>query len=299
MMFEKLFEHSGLSMDRLRTLCEVADSGGMANAAPGDPARQSLYSRQIRELEGFFGVELVRRRGKGIEITAAGKELAAAAREHLTRLGDFLMSGSGRPVEFHVAAGGSLLEWLVIPFLAAQRGRLKNVSFRFSDMRSQEIVEALREHRVDFGILRANAVAHPLKKIVVRKMGYKVFAPQAWAARIQKNLSSFPMAILSGGEFRDRMLGASQSAGVKLQEAYSCQSFAQCAQLVKLQAAAAILPDIASIEGAVNLQPKWLAAYRREIALAWHGRIVDFRPKAAEAIEVFSELAEAADRKSH
>jgi len=293
MMFEKLFEHSGLSMDRLRTLCEVVEVGGIANAAPGDPARQSLYSRQIRELESFFGVELLRRRGKGIEITVAGNDLAIAARDHFSRLGDFLTTSTSQPVEFHVAAGGSLLEWLVIPFLASQRDRLKRVSFRFSDMRSQEIVAALREHRVDFGILRTNAVSHPLKKLIIRKMGYRVFAPEGWATRIQKNLSSVPMAILSGGEFRDRMLGAAQSAGMNLQETYCCQSFAQCAQLVKLQAAAAILPDIAIVENSISHQPKWLTAYRRDIALAWHGRIVDFRPMAAEVTTVFSDLAKA------
>jgi DNA-binding transcriptional LysR family regulator len=293
MMFEKLFEHSGLSMDRLRTLCEVVEAGGIAKAAPGDPARQSLFSRQIRELESFFGLELLRRRGKGIEITVAGAELATAARDHFSRLGDFLKASSSQPVEFHVAAGGSLLEWLVIPFLASQRDRLPKVSFRFSDMRSQEIVAALREHRVDFGILRSNALAHPIKQIAVRKMGYRIFAPNSWAARIQKDLSSVPMAILSGGEFRVRMLGAAQGAGMDLQEIYSCQSFAQCAQFVKLGAAAAILPDIAILEDSFSFQPKWLTSYRRDIALAWHGRVVDFRPMAADVASVFSDMAAA------
>ena len=295
MMFEKLFERGGLSMDRLRTLCEVVEAGGIAKAAPGDPARQSLYSRQIREIESFFNVELLRRRGKGIEITSAGAELSLAARDHFSRLGDFLATNASQPVEFHVAAGGSLLEWLVIPFLAQHRERFKNVSFRFSDMRSQEIVAALREHRVDFGVLRTNAVSHPLKKRSIRKMGYRIFAPESWATRIQKNLSSVPMAILSGGEFRDRMLGEAQKAGMNLQQTFSCQSFAQCAQFVKLQAAAAILPDIATVENTINIQPKWLTAYRRDIALAWHGRIVDFRPMAAEITSAFWDLAKASD----
>ena len=59
-MFEHLFAERGLSLDRLKTLIEVAKAGSIAAAARGDSARQSLYSRQIKELEEFFGVELAR-----------------------------------------------------------------------------------------------------------------------------------------------------------------------------------------------------------------------------------------------
>src|SRR5689334_689413 len=60
-MFENLFSDRGLSIDRLRVLVEVHDAGGIAQAAPGDPVRQSQYSRQLRELSEFFGVEVARR----------------------------------------------------------------------------------------------------------------------------------------------------------------------------------------------------------------------------------------------
>ena len=46
-MFEHLFSERGLSLDRLKTLIEVARAGSIAGAARGDSARQSLYSRQI------------------------------------------------------------------------------------------------------------------------------------------------------------------------------------------------------------------------------------------------------------
>ena len=52
-MFAKLFAQSGLSLDRLRALVEVGATGSIVRAAEGDPARQSQYSRQIKELEDF------------------------------------------------------------------------------------------------------------------------------------------------------------------------------------------------------------------------------------------------------
>lgn len=52
----------------------------IAGVAEGDPSRQSLISRQIGELEAFFGTELARRKGKGLELTDAGLELARQVR---------------------------------------------------------------------------------------------------------------------------------------------------------------------------------------------------------------------------
>ena len=83
-MFEHLFSERGLSLDRLKTLIEVARAGSIAGAARGDSARQSLYSRQIKELEEFFGVELTRRRGKVLVLTRPGWELVRRAHESLS-----------------------------------------------------------------------------------------------------------------------------------------------------------------------------------------------------------------------
>ncbi len=89
-MFANLFAERGLSLDRLKTLIEVGAAGSIAAAAHGDSARQSLYSRQIKELEEFFGVELTCRRGKVLTLTEAGRELARLAGESMRRLDDFL-----------------------------------------------------------------------------------------------------------------------------------------------------------------------------------------------------------------
>ncbi|MBI4661435.1 MAG: hypothetical protein HY735_21645 [Verrucomicrobia bacterium] len=48
-MHEELFSRSGLSLERLKTRCEIADRGGISKAAEGDPVKQSQFSRQLRE----------------------------------------------------------------------------------------------------------------------------------------------------------------------------------------------------------------------------------------------------------
>ena len=75
--FAQMLSKGGLSLDRLNNFCRIAEAGGITKAAGGDPGKQSLYSRQIKELETFFGTELKVRRGRGIALTEAGNELAA------------------------------------------------------------------------------------------------------------------------------------------------------------------------------------------------------------------------------
>ena len=88
-MFAKLFAESGLSLDRLKTLLEVAVAGSLVKAAEGDPVRQSQYSRQIKELEDFFRIQLVERQGKGTRLTPSGRELARISRFFMMGLSNF------------------------------------------------------------------------------------------------------------------------------------------------------------------------------------------------------------------
>jgi len=88
-MFGRLFAESGLSLDRLRALVEVGSAGSIAQAAAGDPVRQSQYSRQIKELEDFFQTRLLERQGKGMRFTASGRELARISRFFLLGLSNF------------------------------------------------------------------------------------------------------------------------------------------------------------------------------------------------------------------
>lgn len=259
-------------MDRLRTLCELETAGSYAKIAPDDRARQSLFSRQISELEEFFGgVELVTRSGRGIEITKAGHELARAARLHFRQLEDFLTEHSRQNTEFHIAAGNSILEWMVIPRVAALRRKHPGITFRFTDMRSSDIVDALREHRIDFGVLRANTVSHPLKQQKAGTFGYRIYGPVGMK---DADLLKMPLALVGSGEFRRSVEDLMASAHIAATVAYECQSHSQCALLVKEGIAASILPDLAAdvMKGCSSIQPTWLRKYKREMAVAWRSK---------------------------
>ena len=105
----------GLSLSRLHALVLVAEAGSIAAAAPGDRNRQSLLSRQLNELEGFFPVALKKVDGRSIRLTPAGRELAGLARRQLDELTNFYQRCCGLSANVSLAAGDGFLQWIVLP----------------------------------------------------------------------------------------------------------------------------------------------------------------------------------------
>ena len=208
-MFNELLSEGGLSLDRLKNFCAMAEAGGIARVAGGDPAKQSLYSRQLRELEQFFGAELTRRRGKGIEFTEQGLELARQVRAHLQSLADFKKACAGQPVEFRIASGNSIVEWLVVPNISKITTGAPFARFSFRNMRTTEVVKGLREHSIDFGILRKSAIVAPLKFHSIGQIGYALFAPAAWAKEKNDATTRTSRASMPNGNSRTRRSDAS------------------------------------------------------------------------------------------
>ena len=286
-MFEDLLSVGGLSLDRLKNFCAVAEAGGIARVTDGDPARQSLYSRQIRELEQFFGVELTRRHGKGIELTEAGRELSRQARLAFTGLSDFKAGAAGMSADIRIGSGNSVLEWMLIPKLRAIRETTKGARFTFQlfDFRTADTIRGLLEHTLDFGIVRSGAVIAPLKFHSLGEIGYQLFIPK----RLQKKITASDaaqceLAISTGGEFAAKLEASARKARIPLQIAYRCTSLTQAARLVQEQTCCAILPEIAAEflgDTASATELPWLKSYRRNLGIAWHPRLLEARPQIA------------------
>lgn len=288
-MFENFLSVGGLSLDRLKNFVEVAEKGAIARVADGDPSRQSLISRQISELEAFFGTELTRRKGKGLELTEAGRELARQARLQFQGLADFKTVCSGKPVEFRIAAGNSVLEWLVAPDMTRIAGAVPGSTFALLDWRTGDVVRGLLDHTVDFGIIRKSALVKPLKFVPLGRISYRLFVPKASMPRSGKRPTTLPLAISIGGEFLQAVEKA--HSGQLPHVVYRCTSFTQAAQLVRSGVCAAILPHMAtaSLAGhAVAKNLPWMKTIQRDLGLAWHRRLVDVRPGANKILDAIA-----------
>lgn len=297
-MFRELFQQSGLSLERLHTFCLVVEAGGVTKAAKGDPNAQSLFSRQIRELEEFFGVELVRRSGRGRVLTSAGKRFAIIVRENLTALADFKLQCGNQPRKITIAAGDSLMRWLVLPKYNQLQARISNAAFVFLNLQSEEILRRLSEGTIDFGIVRDSGSFKTLMRVVLGVMSHSLFtgAKIKSGETFEKLLSEHPLTTLEGdGVFKSELAAVLESRGVKANIRVECSSFPLVARALKAANGTAILPIIAReevhSEGFRELGNPSLKRLDRKIALVWSPRMLRVRGELEKAKTVLlSEL---------
>jgi DNA-binding transcriptional LysR family regulator len=280
-------------LDRLRNFALIAQAGGLSRAAGGDPARMSLFSKQVKELESFFGVALTRRQGRMVRLTEAGQQLAQLAQAHLGGLEDFQQTCQGLPPTLSVGASNSVLEWLLLPRMGRLREALPNTLFEFYSGRTQDLVQRLTDMSLDLALVREDAVVRPLKVKRVAVLSYSLFVPRRLADRIRTDdlkaaMASLPLATSIGGQFREQLTATAQKAKWPLRIELSCSSFTQAARAVKAGAMGAVLPSLAAVElgppEAMQFELPFLKSYSRPIGVAWNPRLTEVRPLVERAV---------------
>jgi DNA-binding transcriptional LysR family regulator len=250
--FERLFAVSGLSLDRLRTFLRVVESGNLSKAALGDPTKQSQFSRQIKELEAFFGVAMTRRVGRRIEITEEGHRLALMIRRQFLELDDFRESMAGRSVSVRIGSQGSVIDWLIVPRLAGINEALGNAMVELEQLRTADVVRAVADGRLDFGIVREDAVSTEIKRWRLGSVGYALFAANAlWkgCSSVEEIVRKAPMVdLLPGGQFPTRYREWWAKEGLRPRVLARVSSFTDLARAVQAGHAAAVLPDLAAVD---------------------------------------------------
>lgn len=286
-VYENLFSKAGLSLERLKTFIEVVEARGFTAAAKGDPTRQSQYSRQVRELEAYFGVELlVRGRGR-FALTPPGEALMGLARSHLSGLDDLRRTCADEPVEVRLASGESLLQWLVVPRLASLRKARPNHIWLLKNRRSEEVVADIKGGLADFGVVRSDALPPSLGHEPLGSMGYALFvrgkgAGGSQGVKIHDVFEARPMAALEGDSlFNDIVDWVAASHGTTAAVALRCSSLPQVAEAVRELGLMAVLPVLArtSLGENVTMFPLRLPrGLQRSLSLAWLPGQIHVRP---------------------
>jgi DNA-binding transcriptional LysR family regulator len=302
-MNDPIYSRDGLSLDRLRSFLAVAEAGSIAKAAPDSLSRQAQMSRQIGELEAFFGTELTVRRGKTLALSPAGERLAALVRQQFEDLRDFHREQHQQPKTFRLGAGASLLEWLVIPALKEIRKALKDASMRLEVMRSRELVEAVREGSLDFAVVREDALSEEQRlkaSLRLASMTFHLCAARSlvptgtkFGLSTAQNWRDLPWAILSGGGQLDaKIRGILEAACPAMKPAVECTSLLQVKELVICGVCAGILPSM-GMQGlteadVVSREFEPLKDYGRPLVLHWNERQMRRREVAESAIKAIA-----------
>jgi len=283
-MNKTLLSLKGISLDRLQNFCLVADAGSIVGAVGNDPPRQSLLSRQIRELEESFEVELIRRQGRGIIITEAGRELAASSRQFFKAMEDFAAGWQEKPTRISLVAPNSVLQWLILPRIQSLQEKLPKVKFDLFHESNREIIQKVREHVCDFGFIREENVPHTLRKFPLGKMVFSLFVPAKLGHKMpgdhMEMLSSVPLALPMGGLLREELDQLMKAKRMAMDVRLECSSYLDSARAIKSGAIASVLPNLARVdllEKEYFEFPLNLKQATRRLCLIWNQRAVDTR----------------------
>jgi DNA-binding transcriptional LysR family regulator len=288
-MFEKLFAQSGLSLDRLRSFAEIVAAGGITAAAGDDSNRQSQYSRQLKELERYFGAELIQRGRGRRQLTAAGENLHRIATYALSALEELRQTCANQPVDLVVGAGESLIHWLLLPRLSALTTAHPHLHLTLQNLRTAEILHGLAEGSLDFGVVSRLDAHRALRTTPLGRLDYALFLPAGLVHPGRKLqfpsavLDNLPLATLSGSPWlRQALEDEAQQHHLRLDVRLRFSSYPQLAQALQTMKVAAIMPTLAAPALAAGtfrlVRLPFLDARSRQLCLAWNGKLAEVRP---------------------
>ncbi len=290
--FLKLFARRGMSLDRLRVLLEIDEAGGIAKAVGKDPVRQSQYSRQLKELEEYFEVELTRRDGKCLVLTRTGQKLAEIIRQNFKALADFTAECANEPIVYHLGAGDSLIYWKILPRMRLFQKAFPSVTASIRNLRTAQIIDGLHNLRLDFGIMRRNAVPSVFKNVSLGRVEYALYVPTQLLSTASKTtcewvIGNVPLVSMeSSGEFGSKLIDIMRKSKLKMNTRLECESFPAVCHAIQSGCYAGVLPTMAATDlpedKFISIQTPLFRQLSREIALTWNPRIMRLRSSSVE-----------------
>jgi DNA-binding transcriptional LysR family regulator len=303
-MSESIASISGLSLDRLITLCSVAEAGSIAEAAGGDANRQSQFSRQIGELEGWFGTTLLERSSRPYRLNAVGRRLAASTRLYLRELEALREEAAGKELRVVVGAGESLIQGLLLPAGEKVRTKQAGVRFAFRNLASEDVLSQLMTGEIDLGFLRSEEVSPAFTTSSAWTYEYEAWVPfslnSAKGVLKTADLGSMPWAVLEGkGHFRQFLENRALANKSPLNIGVECSSYAQIECAVLSGRYAGFLPSFHRVEGKAEAKlmrrrPEPALRYERTVVMAWLPRLVESRVGFGNVLHRFQKIMTAA-----
>lgn len=267
---------------------ELVRTNSMRAAAENMGVAATAVSRQIENLEHYFGTPLVERNNRGIRLTAAGELLAARAGktlrelEHVHQLIDDLQGLQRGKVVIY--ANGATVANLLAPVLAEFSLKYPKLRFEVAITSAREAVEALASAEADVVVALFAPKISGLKVRFRSELTYDVILsadhPAAGAKEFTlRDLVQMPLAL------PDKSFSARQAfedvfskAGLELDPVFVTGALEMLKELVLRRSAVTLLPAL---------------SVKREIDA---GQLVAVPIGGAKAVKTPMELCVAPDR---
>ena len=151
-----------MELRHLRYFCMVAEEGHVTRASERLRVAQPALTQQIKALEAELRTPLLRRIGRGIELTEAGVVFWREAQAILDRVraACLIAQQTARGLAGRLAIGLTETASFAAPVTAVlkqARERWPQVEFSLVQARSNDLVPALAERRIDIAFMRSPA----------------------------------------------------------------------------------------------------------------------------------------------
>ena len=242
-------------LSSLALFIRVAESRSLTRAAEASHIALAAASRRIAMLEHQFGVQLLYRTARGVELTPAGSALLFHARQLLghvdvmrAEISDYSRGLKGM-VRIH--ANASALAQYLPDDLASFAVKHPAIGISLAEERSGAIVDALRSGATDVGIVMEGAESEGLELFEYRTDVLCVVVPKTHAIKdkklaFAKLLDQDFVGLESSTVISQLMLTQAQQAGIPLRLRVQVKSFDVVARMVQAGLGMGVLPEDAA-----------------------------------------------------
>lgn len=230
----------------------VARAGSIAGAAAKHNMAASAVSKRISDLEARLGAPLLYRERRGVDVTAAGRELLThidslvGVVEHM----DAEMSryADGKLGTIRIAANTSSITQFLPEDLAEFVKHHPELRIELAERTSREILKAVHEGQCDIGIFSGLTSTKRLKTLPYRRDTLVVAMPpehrlaRQAAVPFEALLDEDFVGLQGGSSIQSHVRKVAAAAGRELRIRVEVQSFDGVRRMVQARLGIAILP---------------------------------------------------------
>ena len=204
-----------MDLRQLEMFRAVAEQGTFTKAAGRLHVSQSAVSRQVQLLEKELGGSLLRRSAKGVTLTEAGELLLRMThrveRDVEEALAEISQTHALQRGQLHLGGGMTVCLYILPRLLKKYRRLYPGVDLQVTAGSSEKILERVRAHEVDLGLLTLPVVAKDMEVVpVLKEEMVVVTAPGHPLSRERtidaKSLGKYPLILYEAGSNTRKVL---------------------------------------------------------------------------------------------
>ena len=239
----------------LALFIRIAETRSITKAAEAGHIALAAASRRVAQLEDQFGVQLLYRTARGVELTPAGNALLFHARQMMGKVDEMRAEISdysrGAKGMVRIQANASALAQYLPEDLATFAAAHPAIKVSMGEERSGAIVDAVRTGATDVGIVMEGAEAPGLELYEYRTDILCAVVPRKHPLRVRSlafaRLLDHDFVGLEGNTVISQlMLGAAAQAGKPLRLRVQVKSFDVVARMIQAGLGIGVLPEAAA-----------------------------------------------------